>query len=68
MAIATTVSERPAVLPAGPKLVAGLLQGLGECCGDHRKMARSRFSDLKAEEHREIFGSAAVYDKYNFLH
>jgi len=31
-------------------------------------MARSRFSDLKAEEHREAFGSAAVYAKYNFLH
>jgi hypothetical protein len=40
----------------------------GECCGDHRKMARSRFSDMKAEEHREIFGTAAVYAKNNFLH
>ena len=71
MAIAATVSERPAELPARPKLVAGLLQGLGECCGDNRIMARGRLSDLKAEEHRialEIFSSAAVYAKYNFLH
>ena len=70
MAIAATISVRLTELPR-PKLVAGLLQGLGECCGDNRIMARGRFSDLKAEEHRialEIFSSADVYAKYNFLH
>ena len=68
MAMAATLSQRHAEFLAGPNLFAGLLQGLGECCGDHRKMARSRFSDLKAEERREIFGTAGVYAKYNFLH